>query len=395
MAPTDFVRTTQTVLTRAIYANHSAPFSGALNKTRALSAQGSGVAGACEVGIDLGVGNTLSWIGGRFGGPSDSAPQEHRNGQPISMTIYVGDDPTGAGRVALTTMSGTQSPNMTLTAANASPVAARCIWLSTPQASGSDGTDYSTFVPVYDGAGGGNPPPPPPPSGILGCKRFIGVHTGQSHMAAPGPLGDLSLYNIGARWAVDNFPVSNQWVENDIEPFNPPPNGQFSSGALGPSLSLAATLADNMPGWKQGVVLRARGSTALGEFVPGGSLYPTIIADAQAALAASPTGSKIGYVALWQGESGPGNWDSVFLNQFVTAYRQAFSNPNLRIVFVVVDPRFGGVAALQKNLGLPLGVGRVTLDDLTIPSSGDINDPTALRTVGQRIAHSLLGMAPL
>lgn len=235
---------------------------------------------------------------------------------------------------------------------------------------------------ISETGGGENPTPTGEPWIVL-------CHIGQSHEGGDADIQDQSAYSHKSKIKM-LLPGTTTLVPGS-DPVSIAGSTPFETrNSMGSNMECANELSILFPNYTIVIAARCKGNTALSSFLKGGALYASAIADWQYLKSIAPAGS-IFVFGSWQGESDNGNptgWDTNRL-QLADDVRSDLSLPDMFDVIVCCDSRWTNILAKQRSMTINDKTSRVYIDDLPVPSAGDIKEPEVYRIIGIRRALTI------
>ena len=229
---------------------------------------------------------------------------------------------------------------------------------------------------------------------------------GQSNMSGRGDIAQLPSFT----WSnsVLNYATDGK-LKEPVEPIDSNVGEVYSilgdpGATASPMLSFANALASLRPSSQIVLVPCPKGATRMTDWarsISTATCYGAMVARANAAKA---LGGTIKGLCWYQGESDADNssdasqWSERF-NQLVTDVRSDLG-ASVKVVFTILGPDsqpgdfpfWTSVVSEQTHYSLPIGVARVTAQDLSTPV-GNVHLTTAsLVTLGQRMANAMNGL---
>lgn len=244
-------------------------------------------------------------------------------------------------------------------------------------------------VEAWEITDGSAPPVTPPPSTTPGDPWIVLCHIGQSHEGGDATIQDQSAYSHRSR--IKMLLSGTTTLVPGADPVSVAGNTPFETrNSMGSNMECANELAKLFPDYIVVIAARCKGNTPISEFVKGGALYASAIADWQYLKSIAPAGS-IFVFGSWQGESNngsPSGWPAARMG-LAADVRSDLGIPNMLDVIVCCDSRWTGILAQQLGMPLDANTVRVRIDDRPVPSVGDIKDPEVYRSVGRRRASAI------
>lgn len=241
------------------------------------------------------------------------------------------------------------------------------------------------------------------------------IIAGQSNASGRGLLSSVPTFAYRDRvktWHNNGtgFAPANEPMDSDQG------GAQYSvladTATAGAGVSFGDKYAELRPSAVVGLIPASKGGTSIAAWsrnLATTSLYGAMIARANAALAAAPAGSRIAGFIWYQGESDTTSsalrnaWDEAF-TQLVADVRSDLSLPTLPVIMTILSPtpsplgvytEWVSFVSQQTSMTLPSDTYRVTANDLTKQSAGDVHiDTASYITLGQRWAAQMDAVVP-
>ncbi|MDR1682354.1 MAG: DNRLRE domain-containing protein, partial [Candidatus Symbiothrix sp.] len=216
---------------------------------------------------------------------------------------------------------------------------------------------------------------------------------GQSNMAGRGPIDNAK----DDRLAIDHCYLfnSNFKFELATNPMNQYSNIRktLNEQQISPSYGFAKYLSEHQPDITTGMIVNARGGSAMDEWLPGADLYTKTVSRMKKAL---PYG-ELKAIIWHQGESNTSSTDTYLakLNQMVTSMRNEFSAPDAYFLAGELIHSWSPATAFNRMIRTISDVisnsDWVSAEGLTPRSSGDVHfDRQSNISLGERYAQKVI-----